>query len=84
MSFRPTDRSGVISGPFFDCVQKIRGNITGYRDGFSSAREEELILPPRDFSLERDVAPRTRFYTAVSFLRLRMNTLLIFFFFLHS
>lgn len=44
MSFRPTDRGvGVISGPFFGCVQKIRGNITGYRHRFGSAREEELI-----------------------------------------
>lgn len=61
MSFRPTDRGGVISGPFFDCVQKIRGNITGYRDGFGSAREEELILPLRDFSLKRGAVPRTPF-----------------------
>lgn len=70
MSFRPTDR-GVISGPFFGCVQKIRGNITGYRGGFGSAREEELI--PALAVISRSSATPRRVSAALSLLRLRIN-----------
>lgn len=70
MSFRPTDR-GVISGPFFGCVQKIRRNITGYRSGFGSAREEELI--PALAVISRSSATPRRVSVAMSLLRLRIN-----------
>ena len=52
---RPTAALSLDSS-FFGCVQKIRRNITGYRSGFGSAREEELIPADsrRYFSLKRD------------------------------
>lgn len=62
---RPTaalspDRSSVA-------VQKIRGNITGYRGGFGSAREEELI--PALAVISRSSATPRRVSAAMSLSR---------------
>lgn len=74
---RPTDR-GVISGDRSSaCVQKIRGNITGYRSGFDSAREEELI--PALAVISHPSMRRRASACAVSLLRLRINVLMPFF-----